>query len=78
MYPPPRLARTAFLIFRRRRPTSTLFTFPQIPPFPQNLPSLGGRKIPCAYGAGRPWTRLKPPKTPKNPIQDAHYLAFLF
>ena len=63
------LARTAFLILRRRRPTFTLLTFPQIPPSPQILSSLGGRK--SSERRPPPGTSAYTPPDGLKTLQDA-------
>ena len=54
------LARTAFLIFRRRPATSALLTYPHVPAYPLNLLTLVGLK--SRYRDSPPWTLLKSSK----------------
>ena len=85
IYPPPLLARTAFLIFRRRRPTPTflLSDFLSLTTL-QTVQTYSFRDLKPASGQSAlpPQTLLKSapnrPRRPKNAIQDAYFFASLF
>ena len=64
IYPPPRLARTAFLTFRRQAPLYHLLPYTLVPPYTVQRTSLRDLKI-CARG------RLTSSRTAPRTIQKS-------